>query len=92
MTPVSSGGSAVSVGVLRIALAAAVLAVSACSQPPWTVSSSPEAITLRWYSDQMDVTAAQTIADRHCQSVGKTAALASDDKSGSTEVAEFRCR
>jgi hypothetical protein len=40
----------------------------------------------------MDIAAARTIADLHCRSTGKTAALASDEQSGSIEIAEFRCR
>ena len=75
-----------------IAPAVLTLAIAACNAPPWTVSQSPEAITLRWYSDEVDIAAAQTVADRHCGSTGRTAALTSNEQSGSVQVAEFRCR
>jgi len=78
--------------VLFIAPAVLTLAIAACNAPPWTVSRSPDAITLRWYSDETDIAAAQTIADRHCRSTGRTAALVSNEQSGSVQVAEFRCR
>jgi len=38
---------------------------------------------LRWYSDELDIAAAQTVADRHCGSPGMAAALASNEASGS---------
>ena len=69
-----------------------LLIVAACNQPPWTLSRSPDAITLRWYIDDTSIAAARSIADLHCRSSGKTAALASDQQAGSIEVAEFRCR
>ena len=78
--------------VLFIAPAVLTLAIAACNAPPWTVSRSPDAVTLRWYSDETDIAAAQTIADRHCRSTGRIAALVSDEQSGSIEIAEYRCR
>jgi hypothetical protein len=77
---------------VRLAVAALPLAIAACNPPPWTVSQSPDAITLRWYSDEVDIAAAQAVADRHCGSIGRTAALTSNEQSGSVQVAEFRCR
>jgi hypothetical protein len=47
---------------------------------------------LRWYADELDIGAAQTVADRHCGSFGKTAALASTAQNGSIQIAEYRCR
>ena len=76
---------------VRVAVAVLVLGVAACSTPPWTVNRSPDAITLRWYADEADIAAAQTVADLHCRSFGKTAALASNEQSGSIQIAEFRC-
>jgi hypothetical protein len=69
-----------------------MLGVAACNAPPWTVRQSPDAIKLRWYSDETDIAAARTIADVHCRSTGRIAALASDEQNGSIEIAEFRCR
>jgi hypothetical protein len=77
---------------VRVAVAVLVLGVAACNAPPWTVSRSPDAIRLRWYSDETDIAAARTIADVHCQLTGKTAVLVSDEQSGSVEIAEYRCR
>jgi hypothetical protein len=76
----------------RIATAAVLLVVAACNAPPWTVNRSPEAITLRWYADETDIAAAQTVADLHCRSFGKNAALASNEQNGSIQIAEYRCR
>ena len=81
-----------SVSPYRAAMVVILLIVAACNPPPWTVSGSSDAITLRWYVDDTDIAAAHSIADLHCRSYGKTAALASDEQSGSVEVAEFRCR
>jgi hypothetical protein len=69
-----------------------MLGVAACDGPPWTVSRSPDAIKLRWYSDETDIAAARALADLHCRSTGRTAALASDEQNGSIEIAEFHCR
>jgi hypothetical protein len=76
----------------RVAAASLALGVAACNAPPWTVRQSPDAIMLRRYSDDTDIATAQTIADMHCRSTGRTAALASDEQNGSMEIAEFRCR
>jgi hypothetical protein len=76
----------------RIATAAGLLVVTACNPPPWTVNRSPDSITLRWYADETDIAAAQAVADVHCRSFGKAAALASNEQSGSIQIAEYRCR
>jgi hypothetical protein len=77
---------------VRVVVAVLVLGIAGCNAPPWTVSRSPDAITLRWYSDETDLAAARTIADLHCRSTGRTAVLVSDEQSGSIEFAEYRCR
>jgi starvation-inducible outer membrane lipoprotein len=76
---------------LRVAALPLLLLLATCNSPPWRVSQSPDAITLRWYSDEIGIAAAQAVADRHCRYFGKIAELASDEQSGSVEVAEFRC-
>jgi hypothetical protein len=78
--------------MVRSAAAGLMLGLAACNPPPWTVRQSPDAIILRWYSDETDITAARTVADLHCRSTGRIAALVSDEQSGSIEIAEFRCR
>ena len=78
--------------MVRVAVAALMIGVAACNGPPWTVSRSHDAITLRWYTDETDIAAARTVADLHCRSTGRTAVLVSDEQSGSIEIAEYRCR
>jgi len=60
--------------------------------PPWTLNQSPEQIALRWYPDATPSAAAAQVARLHCQSLNKSAELASDMRDGSAEVAEYRCR
>jgi len=81
-----------SVSPYRAAMVVILLIVAACNPPPWTVSGSSDAITLRWYVDDTDIAAAQSIADRHCGSTGRSAVLASNEQSGSIQVAEYQCR
>jgi hypothetical protein len=71
---------------------AAVLALGACGGPPWTLSQSPDAINLRWYSDDTPTAAADTVARAHCQSYGKTAELIAYDQDGSAQRGSYRCR
>ncbi len=56
------------------------------------LTSSPDAITLRWYADETDIAAADATAPTHCQSLGKTAELISYEQNGSTQIGEYRCR
>ncbi len=60
--------------------------------PPWTLNQSPDQIALRWYPDATPSAAAAQVARLHCQSLNKSAELASDMRDGSAEVAEYRCR
>jgi hypothetical protein len=76
----------------RIAEITLLLVVAACTQQPWTLSESPQAIVVRWYPDESDITAATELAEAHCRSWGKSAELASDLRDGSAEVARYRCR
>jgi hypothetical protein len=76
----------------RIALVALVICLAACSGPPWTLSKSSDAISVRWYPDETDMVAADQLAELHCRSWGKTARLATDLRDGSAEVAQYRCR
>lgn len=74
---------------------AALLGLAACSAlpwSPWTLSQSPDQITLRWYTDNTPAAAADQVAALHCESWGKMAELTSDAEDGSAEVAEYRCR
>lgn len=69
---------------------AALLGLSACSEPPWTLSQSPD--DMRWYADNTPAASADQVAALHCRSWGKTAELTSDAEDGSAEIAEYRCR
>jgi hypothetical protein len=71
-----------------------LLCFGACGStgPPWTLSQSPEQITLRWYPDATPDVAANWVAQTHCGSWGKNAELVSYDQDGSAQLAHFRCR
>jgi hypothetical protein len=67
--------------------------LAACtSGPPWTLSQSPEEISLRWYPDNTPNTAADGVAQAHCRSWGKNAELISYDQDGSAQLGRYRCR
>jgi hypothetical protein len=84
MEPISTIG--------RIAAMTLFFALAACSEQPWTLSKSPEMITVRWYPDESNIMAATQLAEAHCGSWGKAAQLATDIRDGSAEVAHYRCR
>ena len=69
-----------------------LLTLAACNGPPWVVSRTPDAITLRWYADETDSAAADAVAQAHCQSSGKNAELISYDQNGSAQIGKYRCR
>ena len=72
--------------------AAAPAAFAAAWYPPWTLALSPAGISLRWYPDTTPAAAAEQVARLHCGSWSKTAALASDTRDGSAEIAHYDCR
>jgi (2Fe-2S) ferredoxin len=79
------------------AIAAAGVGISLClgacsTGPPWTLSQSPEEISLRWYPDATPDNTANWLAQVHCQSWGKNAELVSTAQDGSAQLAQFRCR
>ena len=76
---------AIGVGIL--------LCLAACSSgPPWTLSQSPDQITLRWYPDSTPDGTANWVAQTHCQSWGRSAELVSYDQDGSAQLAKYQCR
>ena len=77
---------------MRVTSVAVLLGITACSGPPWTLEQSPSAITLRWYSDEMDSSAADWVAQTHCAATGKSAELVSYDQDGSAQIGRYRCR
>jgi hypothetical protein len=71
---------------------AILLGLAACSGPPWTLDRSPDGITLRWYPDNTPNAAADSVAQVHCQSLGKNAELIAYDQDGSAQLGRYRCR
>jgi len=70
-----------------------LLWAGACSSgPPWTLSQSPDEISLRWYPDDTPDAAANWAARVHCQTWGKSAELVSYDQDGSAQLGHYRCR
>jgi hypothetical protein len=65
---------------------------AACGGPPWTLSQSPDEISLRWYPDNTPNTVADAAAQVHCQSWGKRAELVGYDQNGSAQIGRYRCR
>jgi hypothetical protein len=77
---------------MRLTSIAILLGITACGAPPWTLERSPSAITLRWYSDEMDSSAADRVAQMHCAATSKNAELVSYDQDGSAQIGRYRCR
>ena len=77
---------------LRAAGIAVLLALGACNGPPWTLNQTPDAITLRWYADETDSVAADSVAQAHCRLSSKNAELISYDQDGSAQIGKYRCR
>lgn len=72
--------------------AGAPAALALAWYPPWTLEQSPAGISLRWYPDTTPGAAAAQVARLHCGAWSKTAALASDTRDGSVEIAHYDCR
>jgi hypothetical protein len=77
---------------VRIAALGLLFFLGACEGPPWTLSKSPSEINLRWYPDDTPCTAADAVAQVHCQSSGKSAELVAYVQDGSAELGKYRCR
>ena len=74
---------------IRAIGAGILLCLGACSTgPPWTLSQSPDQITLRWYPDATPDVAANWVAQTHCGTWGKNAELVSYDQDGSAQLAK----
>ena len=76
----------------RVVGLAILLGGAACSEPPWTLEQSPDAITLRWYADETDSSVADSLAQAHCASSSKSVELVSYDQDGSAQIGKYRCR
>jgi len=71
---------------------AILLCLAACSGPPWTLDQSPDGVTLRWYPDNTPNDVADSVAQVHCRTSGKSAELIAYDQDGSAEIGRYRCR
>jgi hypothetical protein len=71
---------------------ASLLALAGCGGPPWTLGASPAGIALRWYPDETPDATARQVAELHCRSIGRNAALVSDQRDGSAAIARYACR
>lgn len=58
---------------------------------PWTLSSSPDGVTMRWYSDSNDEAQAHVMAGTYCGATGRTVRLAAIEADGSAVIAHYRC-
>jgi hypothetical protein len=68
-----------------------LLSLTACSGEPWTLSRSPDAITLRWYSDASDEARARGAAGAYCTQAGRSVELGAIQRDGSAVIANYRC-
>ena len=77
---------------VRVAGVAVLSCIGACNGPPWTLSQSSSGIDLRWYPDDTSSAAADTVAQMHCQSQGKSVELIAYEQDGSAQIGRYRCR
>ena len=74
-----------------LASATTMSALDPAIAQPWALASSPNGITMRWYSDTNDEAQAHGVAGAYCGQMGRGAALAGIEKDGSAVVAHYRC-
>ncbi|HVC57749.1 MAG TPA: hypothetical protein VND95_17500 [Stellaceae bacterium] len=78
---------------IRAALGVLLLGLTGCAGgPPWPEAASRDAITLRWYPDEISAAEAQQVAEAHCAPARRIAAIAAVERDGSAEIATYRCR
>lgn len=75
-----------------LVVVAVLLILVACGGPPWTLNQSPDGIDLRWYPDTTPSAAADTTAQLHCRSYGRSAELIAYTQDGSAQLGKYRCR
>ena len=68
-----------------------LLSLVGCTARPWTMSYSPEHITLRWWNDQVAATEAAGVATAYCSQMGKTMYVDGMEQHGSASVGRYRC-
>jgi hypothetical protein len=70
----------------------ATLVAGCAGGPPWVTAASPNAVALRWWSDEGTIAQAEQVADAHCALYGRSARLTQDQQIGSAEIANYDCR
>jgi hypothetical protein len=68
-----------------------LLSLAACNRPPWTLSQSPNSITLRWWSDETADAQAGDLAGAYCTQMGKGLDTISIERDGSASIGHYRC-
>lgn len=74
-----------------LVIAIMVLSLAACSGQPWTLSQSPNSITLRWWSDTLADAQAAGTAGAYCTQMGKSLDIISIERDGSASIGHYRC-
>ena len=74
-----------------LAGAMTALTLGPAAAQPWTLSSSPNGITMRWYSDRNEEAQAHAMAGAYCTATGRGVRLAAIEEDGSAVVAHYRC-
>jgi hypothetical protein len=76
----------------RLAAATLLLSLAACGNgPPWILHGTARSVTLRWYADTTPTGDANTVADRYCETMGKSADIGVLQRDGSAAVGQYRC-
>lgn len=66
--------------------------LTACGNEPWTVSRSPDEVTMRWWStDRTADVSAENDASAYCARLGKGAEFGSLERAGSAVIARYHC-
>jgi hypothetical protein len=68
-----------------------LMSLAACGGQPWTMSRSPDQITLRWWNDEVAGGEAAGVANAYCTQMGKAMVLDSVEQVGSASIGRYRC-
>jgi hypothetical protein len=74
-----------------VAATIVLLSLSACAGEPWTLSRSPNSITLRWWNDEIGEAQAGGVAGSYCTQMRKSVELGSVERDGSAAIGHYRC-
>lgn len=69
-----------------------LMSLADCSTgEPWTLSQSSNAITLRWWSDEVAEAQAAASAGAYCTRLGKAVETIAIERDGSAAIGHYRC-